>query len=150
MTTMNELQIKSVHSCPQIKAIVQGCGNDFFDQRLNNEKDISRLAEKFAQHARFLAAYKGEEIAGFIAYYRNDETKTAYISMIIIKETHQGQGVGSCLLKHMIADCTALGQKRIRLEVAIQNKKAIEFYVRKGFIREGQASMLSDYYCLEI
>lgn len=148
MTT--ELQIKTIDSYVQIEEVMRCCGSDFFDQRLNNETDIARLAEKFAARACFLAAYAEGETAGFLSYYCNDETKAAYISMIITKRAHQGQGVGSVLLKHMIEDCTAKGQKQIRLEVANRNEKAVGFYTKKGFTREGQASEVSDYYCLEL
>jgi len=124
------------------------CGEAFFDQSLNNEADIKRLAQKFAQFGRVLAAYDGENPAGFVAYYVNGETKTAYISMIIIHKAYQGQGVGSALLNRMLADCKNADQQKVRLEVAKQNENAIRFYGKRGFIREGQASEQSDYYSL--
>ena len=147
---MSEMRVDTVRTCREIESVMASCGEAFFDQSLNNKTDIKRLAQKFAQFGRVLAAYDGESPAGFVAYYVNGETKTAYISMIIIRKAYQGQGVGSALLESMLNDSKNADQQKVRLEVAKQNENAIAFYRKRGFVREGQATETSDYYSLEL
>lgn len=147
---MGEIYVNAVVACQEIESVMARCGNSFFDQSLNNEADIKRFSQKFSQFGRVLVAYDGETPAGFVAYYINSETKVSYISMIIIQKAYQGQGVGSTLLNRMKTDCKNADQQKIRLEVACQNKNAIGFYQKHGFVREGQASETSDYYSLEL
>ena len=145
---MKRMNVVKVESCQEIEKVLQSCRSDFFNQSLNNAEKIKELSEKFSKFGRVLAAYDGETTAGFIAYYVNNETKTAYISMIIIQKAHQGQGIGSVLLDAMLADSKNAAQQKVRLEVAKINEKAIGFYQKKGFVLEGQASETSDYYSL--
>lgn len=147
---MKNMRIVKAESCSEIQNILQNCRNDFFNQSLNNDETIGNLSRKFDVFGRVLAAYEEEIPAGFIAYYVNDETKTAYISMIIIQKAYQGQGIGSVLLDAMLADCKNASQQSVRLEVANENKKAIGFYEKRGFVREGNASDNSAYYSLTL
>ena len=147
---MDCMPIVSVKSCQEIERVLYSCRNDFFNQNLNNAEKIKELSEKFSKLGRVLAAFDEGIPAGFIAYYVNGETKTAYISMLILQKAYQGQGVGSMLLTEMLADCRNADQQKVRLEVAKQNENAIRFYEKKGFVREGQASENSDYYTLTL
>lgn len=147
---MDNVCVVKAESGQEIEAVLRSCRNDFFNQSLNNDETIAELCRKFAKFACVLVVCEGKSIAGFVAFYVNGETKTAYISMIVIQKTYQGRGFGSVLLEQMIAECKRAGQQRIRLEVANQNEKAIGFYKKWGFAWEGQASETSDYYSLAL
>lgn len=147
---MMDMRIVRADTYENIKEILQSCRNDFYNQSLNNDEMIDKLAQKFAMYGRVLVAQEGKQTAGFVAYYVNSATKTAYISMIILQKAYQGQGLGSLLLKSMLADCEQANQQKVRLEVADQNEKAIGFYKKWGFTWEGQASETSAYYSLTL
>jgi ribosomal protein S18 acetylase RimI-like enzyme len=94
--------------------------------------------------------YCGTDTCGFIAYYCHDDTRNAYVSMLMVREKFQRQGIGRAFLDRVIEDCERLGKDRIRLEVDLDNEKGLAFYKKNGFIREGTASPHSDYYALTL
>lgn len=57
----------------------------------------------------------------------------AEIYNIAVKLEHQNQGLGQELLNRFLEICLRKSIKEIWLEVRESNKKAIEFYSRKGF-----------------
>ncbi|MFB2538021.1 MULTISPECIES: GNAT family N-acetyltransferase [unclassified Acinetobacter] len=58
--------------------------------------------------------------------------------VIAVSTSAQGKGVGSTLLKHILdlAD-NWLNLHRVQLKVYADNQKAIDFYEKHGFIKEG-------------
>ena len=92
-------------------------------------------------------AKHADEIAGLIAYYRNNfKTKCAYISMLVCKKEFWGRGIAAALFNKMLEDCQQYDFKKIRLEVEKNNFRAINFYKRRGFKIECTATEKSDYY----
>jgi ribosomal protein S18 acetylase RimI-like enzyme len=126
------------------------CVDVFPNPEHRTEETINNLANKFTQFAEFHVAYSGNETAGFIAYYCHDESKNAFVSMLMVREKFQRQGIGKAFLDRVIEDCKKLGKDRIRLEVDTDNAKGLAFYKKNGFVRECAASPKSDYYVLEL
>lgn len=128
------MEIKIASEEKEIYEILSICKEDFYNQKLNTEESIQFLANKFYKNARVVYATENEKVQGFIAYYSNDtETKVGFVSMIIVKSNLQGMGVGTELLQYAEDDCRNKGMNCIRLEVAVENKKAREFYRKKAF-----------------
>ena len=112
---------------------------------------ICIIADKYAKYAEFIAAYYNQEIAGYIAYYRNDfSSRIAYITMIVVKERYKKKGIATLMLKYVINDCAKNSFNTIRLEVNNENKSAISLYEKFGFKFEKSAGEQSSYYKLII
>jgi ribosomal protein S18 acetylase RimI-like enzyme len=144
------MEIQRIKSLPEILRTMYLCAEVFPNPALKDEKLINTLAQKYAEIAEFYVVYVGNETAGFIAYYCNDESRNAFVSMLMVREKFQRQGIGRAFLDRVIEDCEKLGKDRIRLEVDTDNAKGLSFYKKNGFVREGSASPRSDYYVLEL
>lgn len=144
------MEIQRIKSLPEILRTMYLCAEVFPNTALKDEKLINTLAQKYAEIAEFYVVYSETETAGFIAYYCNDESRNAFVSMLMVREKFQRQGIGRAFLDRVIEDCEKLGKDRIRLEVDTDNAKGLSFYKKNGFVREGSASPRSDYYVLSL
>lgn len=147
---VSEMMLKKVSCLEEIRNIMYTCSDVFIDEDLKSKKTIEMLAHKFAQLAEFYAMYSKNEICGFISYYCYDDTKSAFISMLMIREEFQRIGIGKEFLKLVINDCINKGKEQIRLEVLTDNAKAISFYKKNSFVKECSASHKSDFYALDL
>ncbi len=64
-----------------------------------------------------------------------------YLSRIAVAEAAAGRNVAQLLLDHCEREAAEAGAKRILLEVAAGNARAIAFYRRNGFLSSGEASV---------
>lgn len=144
------MEIQKIKGLPEILRTMYLCAEVFPNPDHRNEKTINALAQKFAQYAEFYVAYCGNETAGFIAYYCHDDTENAFVSMLMVREKFQRQGIGRAFLNRVVDDCDRLGKKRIRLEVDLDNEKGLAFYKKNCFERESAATDKSDYYRLDL
>lgn len=80
-----------------------------------------------------------EGIIGFILALREGEE--LHIHDLAVVPEHRRQGVGSALLKELLA--AAAGTRRVRLEVRASNHAAQAFYTKHGFRR---IAILPNYY----
>lgn len=96
---------------------------------------MSRLegyAEKLSSHAYWmLMEDEGKKVA-FVAYYLNDESQVAYISIIAVAKEHRGCGFGKQILKQFVERLPTT-YKVVSLEVSKTNKKAMNLYQSFGF-----------------
>ncbi|MDI9589871.1 MAG: GNAT family N-acetyltransferase [Acidobacteriota bacterium] len=118
----------------EIRDILTACAPSFHDTAIAGESQIASLSAKFSKAARVLVVREQDTVLGFCAYYANDLTNlTAYISMIVITAEAQGRGIGSQLLSRVIEDSRRRGMTTLRLEVALDNERALGFYAKHGF-----------------
>lgn len=118
------------------------------DQRNNTPDRLKMLAEKYYSSGVCFCAKTESDIIGICAFYCNDfDTKTAFLSTIIIDAKQQGAGVGGGLLKCAKEYCLDQGMYYFRLEVANDNYPAIHFYEKNGFVLECKKDRYSSYIC---
>lgn len=130
-----------------IYGIMEKLSSDFFDKNV----DRRQLSKKIAEYGHFCVAYDDDCAVGFAGYYANDSLgKIGYLSTIVVSKKHQGKGIGSVLLRECLNDCRKKGMEKCRLEVNINNQRAIPFYEAKGFKKESKATQTSDYYICEL
>lgn len=121
----------------RIKEILLSCSKCLFNQTLNDEALLCNLANKFYNYGRVLEITCKNYFMGFVAYYCNDKKSgRAFLSMIVVLEKYQGNGIGKEMLQYVIDDCKSYGMNRLYLKVNVENKKAITFYRNKGFTIE--------------
>jgi ribosomal-protein-alanine N-acetyltransferase len=74
----------------------------------------------------------GDRIAAFCACWL--VVDEVHINTVAVEESLRGQGLGTALLEHVLADLTAAGATRATLEVRRSNAAALRLYERLGFL----------------
>lgn len=86
----------------------------------------------------FIAESDGQPVG--VIHVVNKKQGTVKISPLIVDTAYRGKmGVGSVLLKHAEDFARSHGARQIYCTVAEPNKKALEFFLRKGFLVTGTA-----------
>lgn len=109
--------------------------NPVLSKRIEN---FDSYVQKLAEGAENFCVYNEEgKPIGFIAFYANNlETRTAYISQLVVKTQNQKSGIGKQLIERCFQEAKAKNMNCIRLEVRNDNVNAQQFYKRMGFIKE--------------
>lgn len=68
----------------------------------------------------------------------NGRNGFAEIFNIGVRSSTRGKGVGTALLRKLVAECSKAGLKLVRLEVRASEKEAVAFYIKNGFEIAGQ------------
>lgn len=96
--------------------------------------DLMEHSQKLRQHATTVEAWSGEQLLGMCACYMNDNVnKIAYISHIEVHPECKGKGIGKSILTATEQCAKNKGMESIRLEVALQNTTAYNFYLHCGY-----------------
>lgn len=114
--------------------------------------DIDAYTEKILQYGNLYSLSNDKnESMGLSAAYMNDHTeKTAYLTMLAVKNNYRGCGVGKRLLFVAEEEARKCGMECCRLEVRKNNMNAIGFYKAHGYIIIGEASQTSYYMLKEL
>lgn len=108
----------------------------FFEIFRKGKNSMELFAEKIHRSGITIALYS-KELIGFSCFYCNDDQgKTAYLSLIAVKQEYEHQGNGTMLIEEVKQIARDNGMDRLRLEVRKKNYRAISFYRKKGFIPE--------------
>lgn len=89
----------------------------------------------------FLVAFSREKILGFISVHgawQEERETIGEIHEFVVHPAYQGRGVGGMLFDAAIQYLMERGRKKIGLWVGEKNERALEFYLRRGFVRKGQ------------
>lgn len=95
---------------------------DYWQKNFDTVKEMMPLAEIYVYEDDCT-----KEIDGFIGMNNN------YIEGIFVKKAVQSKGIGKQLLNH-----AKEGKATLRLSVYQKNKKAIQFYLREGFVIQSE------------
>jgi len=99
---------------------------------ISSQTPLVPYAQKLAQNADIILVENNCENVGLCAIYTNIPP-LAFITSIGLLQSVQGQGLGADLIHLACNISSEKGCTRIGLEVHQHNKKAQEFYIRKGF-----------------
>lgn len=80
----------------------------------------------------FLVADLCGKIIGYVLGFVEDSS-IAHLASIAVSPSYRGLGIGRRLLEEFEKKATALGAKRIVLEVSKSNTVALNMYVKKGY-----------------
>lgn len=107
-----------------------------FDTHMNG--GIDRVGQFSAGQHMSVAECDGQQVG--VVHVVNKKQGTAKISPLIVDTAYRGRlGVGSMLLKHAEDFARNLGARQIYCTVAAPNKKALGFFLKKGFYITGTA-----------
>ncbi len=90
----------------------------------------------------FIVYEENGRVRGFLAGSLAYDTE-ARILMLAVHPDFRNMGIGRSLLERFVSVCNTKGVRRIYLEVKINNKKAIDFYMKCGF---SKGSVYPGYY----
>ena len=83
----------------------------------------------------YVVRVPGCEVAGFCAFWL--VVDEIHINNVAIRPQFRGQGLGTALLTHVLAEGRRLGARRATLEVRASNVDARRLYERLGFAVAG-------------
>ena len=108
-----------------------------FVTALREQTDIDLYSEKIFRLARCFEAWEQGQLVGLVAAYYNQDASTAYITNVSVLPMYQCQNIGSQLFMLCIDALTLAGAKQIALDVAVDNARAKQFYIKHAFIPQG-------------
>jgi len=108
------------------------------DPPWNNAASVIPAKIAFQQHLFFVALETGRVIGSLMAGY---DGHRGWVNRIAVLRSHQGQGVGSALMRKAEAQLRIMGCTKINLQVRTSNAQAAEFYRRLGYAIEDRISM---------
>ena len=126
------VEIKELHGIEAITDALKSIGDSLFDQTVNRPEVLQALGKKYAEKAKVITISSDSELVGLCAYYDN-VPQSAFISMLVINSRYQKCGHGTKLLHEVIQRCREKKIPFLRLEVAEDNRKAMELYIQNGF-----------------
>ena len=96
----------------------------------------SAMDHYFADNGSVMKIFNEDEPVGLIDLdpERSAHAGIGWISLLYLKEDYRCKGYGAQLLGRAIMKYRALGRKAIRLHVAADNKIALAFYKKHGFV----------------
>ena len=103
-------------------------------QEIASEKYLKRLVSN--PKVKFLVSEENGEITGF-AVNRAQDSSTIELAGIIVREDLLGKGVGSLLLSRCVGLAREAGFVSMTVKTEMSNERAINFYMKKGFVRVG-------------
>lgn len=73
-------------------------------------------------------------LAGFVSFYcNNEESKEAFITMVLVDKSYRGKGIAQKLIIEVIDIIKEQGFLKCNLEVKADNVNAIKLYSKIGF-----------------
>jgi ribosomal protein S18 acetylase RimI-like enzyme len=108
--------------------------------------EVSPLTEAYAREylaapgCHVLLAERTGQIAGLLSYSLRPNLyhagPTALVEELVVAETARGSGVGSALLKHLLAHLAAGGCTEVSVSTMSENEGAKRFYRAHGLVDE--------------
>ena len=116
-----------------------------FEAYLREAFSLDRLQREAKNpQSRFFFLYYGGELAGYVkinaegAQTELQDPEALEIERIYIRRPSQGKGLGSWLLEEIKSLAREEGKKYLWLGVWEENREAIRFYKRHGFVTFGK------------
>ena len=92
----------------------------------------SELGQVDTRH--YVVAVDGAQVVGYAGLC--DYPDEAFVQTMAVAPPYQGKGVGARLLEDLLAEASRRKQRRVLLEVRVDNEPAKRLYQRYGFTQE--------------
>jgi ribosomal protein S18 acetylase RimI-like enzyme len=145
MALVSELHVSDI---PLVKSFIlrawRLAGSSALGWAGATEENITEIAsESFLQgligdpNLKVFISKIGEEVVGFCAIRKMD-SKLLELAGIIVREDQTGKGIGNNLLEMAKKEAVKLGFTTMSVKTEAINKRALSFYIRKGFVEQEQ------------
>lgn len=96
--------------------------------------EIEGYLSKIDSLSIFEKYYIENKLAGFVSFYcNNEESKEAFITMVLVDKSYRGKGIAQKLIIEVIDIIKEQGFLKCNLEVKADNVNAIKLYSKIGF-----------------
>lgn len=119
----------------QIQDHLLVCSNQFTPP-LDEYVSINDYSKKIFEQSILFTKLNDEKIIGLLAVYDNNENKFGWITNVSVDPDYFKQGIASKLLNRCFDFFIKKRYENIFLEVFGDNKKAINLYIKQGFIKQ--------------
>lgn len=113
-------------------------GQEQVEYMLKNFQSTVAIKDQIQKGVLYYLLSYMEAEAGYLALEPCIKDKQAKLSKIYVLSDLRGMGLGRKTLEQSINVCQTLSVEILWLTVNKNNKKAIDFYKRKGFIKAGK------------
>ncbi|MGP8071346.1 MAG: N-acetyltransferase family protein [Candidatus Bathyarchaeia archaeon] len=103
-------------------------------QEISSEKYLENLVSD--PKMKFFVSEENGETTGF-AVNRVQDSSTMELAGIIVREDLLGEGIGSLLLSKCVESAREAGFVNMVVKTELSNDRAINFYMKKGFVQVG-------------
>lgn len=119
--------------------------DSFFEELFSNNSSSSSTGVYFSQLAYYGEIAIGAVKARLIANKKGGVLPAGvYIEVLAVIEAYRGKTAGSLLLNYIEQKCKENFQHDLYVHVATDNEKAMQWYEKHGFVKEGEE--LKNYY----
>jgi ribosomal protein S18 acetylase RimI-like enzyme len=105
--------------------------DEAFVPPLRERVDLAAYAQKLAQRALRVEAWKGKRLVGLVAAYLDADRTTCFVSNVSVLPAFSRHGIARGLLERLVAQTDRCD---LRLEVSRRNTAALALYDRLGFV----------------
>lgn len=102
-----------------------------------NKKFTDRLFENWAKGALAFGAFSEGELAGIVEFFSEKWNNRLRITNLLVFESFRGKGLGTALMNKALETGIRIGARMAVLETQTCNPRAVEFYLKTGFIPIG-------------
>lgn len=116
---------------------------------LSERVNLDAYAQKVCSVGRVIGIVEEDKLVAAILFYANDlKEKKAYLTLLGTLEGYEGRGYARELMEKAEESSKAIGMKSVHLDTERSNRKAIDFYERRGYlinsITENRVHMLKE------
>jgi len=134
---MTEIRTTKLSSPEDTRVWMRQFG-EYLPDPLSKRIDVDAYTEKLLAKGAVFLAMAEEMPLGLAAMYANNHiTKKAYISLLAVRPTAQGHGIGRALVDVCVAHAAMNAMIGIRVQTLESNRHAMRLYERAGFRRTG-------------
>lgn len=99
-----------------------------------SDSEIEDYFSKIDSLSIFEKYYIENNLAGFVSFYcNNEESKEAFITMVLVDKSYRGRKIAKKLLTNVINSIKTKNFSKCSLEVEVKNINAIYLYKKIGF-----------------
>ena len=131
------LSISPITRREQMDQIIRLC-DQAFPNPIAQRESYGPMLDKLASFGIFFVATLDDAVGYASMYATDQQTKTAFMTLLAVRPGCQGMGVGKALMERCLASARENGMKQVRLEVRKDNLRAIRMYEKYGFAADGQ------------
>lgn len=112
--------------------------DDNFIQKLSSKVNLKDYSNKIFANAVRIEAWISNDLIGLIAVYQNIIKQELFITNVSIEKKYTGNGIANELMNQLLILFNSQDFNKIKLEVEVNNKIAINLYKKYNFKLESQ------------
>lgn len=100
--------------------------------------------QAFVEHALVWLALHGDRPVGLVGLYHSDDqpAEEVHLVQMWVASSARGSGVADALVEAALDHARRHGWTRVRLEALRENRRAWDFYLRRGFVPTGETAAM--------